>query len=55
MCSDSPTQPPAFEATVIADTVTVVLRGEFDLTSAEFLSGHLERIRETGRAGSSST
>lgn len=48
MCSDSPTQPPAFDATVIADTVTVMLRGEFDLTSAEFLSAHLERIRETG-------
>ena len=26
-------------------TITVVLRGEFDLTSAEFLSGRLERIR----------
>jgi anti-anti-sigma factor len=48
MCSDLPAQPRAFEATVTGGTVTVVLRGEFDLSSAELLSGRLERIRETG-------
>ena len=31
---------------MIGGTVIVVLRGEFDLTSEGFLSGHLERIRE---------
>jgi anti-anti-sigma factor len=31
---------------VSGDTVTVELRGEFDLASAGFLSGRLERIRQ---------
>jgi anti-anti-sigma factor len=29
------------------ETVTVVLRGEFDVTSEGFLSGRLERIRQS--------
>jgi anti-anti-sigma factor len=39
-------EPPVFEATVSGETVTVVLRGEFDITSRDFLSDRLERIRE---------
>ena len=46
MCAELPAQPPAFEVTVTRETVTVVLRGEFDLTSAGFLSANLQRIRE---------
>lgn len=48
MCSELPTPPPAFEATAVAGTVVVVLRGEFDLTSAGFLSDRVERVRESG-------
>jgi anti-anti-sigma factor len=47
MDSKLPAQPLAFEATVTGDTVTIVLRGEFDLTSAAFLSGRLARIQES--------
>jgi anti-anti-sigma factor len=45
MCAEPPAQPPAFEATAIDATVTVVLRGEFDMTCEDSLSAHLERIR----------
>ena len=45
MCAEPLTQPPAFEATATGAAVTAVLRGEFDMTSEGFLSGHLERIR----------
>jgi len=41
-------QPPVFEATVLGTTVTVVLRGEFDVSSEDFLSGQLELIRQSG-------
>jgi anti-anti-sigma factor len=44
--AEPPAQPPVFEATATGGTVTVVLRGEFDMTSEGFLSGRLERIRE---------
>jgi anti-anti-sigma regulatory factor len=37
-----------FEATVALDTVTVVLGGEFDITSQGFLSGRLDQIRRAG-------
>jgi anti-anti-sigma factor len=37
-----------FDATVLGGTVTVVLRGEFDVTNEDVLSGQLERIREKG-------
>jgi|1186.fasta_scaffold57948_2 anti-anti-sigma factor len=47
MDSKLPAQPLAFEATVTGDTVTIVLRGEFDITSAAFLSGRLARIQES--------
>jgi anti-anti-sigma factor len=39
-------RPPVFEAVVTGDTVTAVLRGEFDVTSAGLLHGYLLRIRE---------
>jgi anti-anti-sigma factor len=48
VCAESSSQPPVFEATLTDGTATVVLRGEFDVTSADFLSGQLERIRDSG-------
>jgi anti-anti-sigma factor len=45
MGAEFPARPPAFEATAARQTVTVVLRGEFDVTSEAFLSSRLERIR----------
>jgi anti-anti-sigma factor len=45
MCAEPPAQGPAFEATANGATVIVVLRGEFDVTSGDLLSGQLERIR----------
>jgi anti-anti-sigma factor len=47
VCAEPFKQPPVFEATVLGATVTVVLRGEFDVTSEDFLSGQLERIRQS--------
>ena len=47
MCAEPPTRLPALETTATGAAVTVVLRGEFDLTSADFLSGYLARIRAT--------
>lgn len=44
-------EPPCFESTATSGTVTVVLRGEFDVTSEDCLSAHLERIRATGPRG----
>jgi anti-anti-sigma factor len=41
-----PARPPVWEETVTGGTVTVVLRGEFDVTSEDFLSAGLERIRQ---------
>jgi anti-anti-sigma factor len=38
------TEPPVFEATMSGETVIIVLRGEFDVTSEAFLSARLERI-----------
>jgi anti-anti-sigma factor len=46
MCADLPAQAPVFEETVTGGTVTVVLRGEFDVTSEDFLSARLARIRQ---------
>jgi anti-anti-sigma factor len=45
VCAEPLTQPPAFEATATGAAVTVALSGEFDITSEDFLSAHLERIR----------
>jgi anti-anti-sigma factor len=42
----TPPAPPAWEETVTGGTVTVVLRGEFDVTSEDFLSARLERIHQ---------
>lgn len=44
MSAEPPDQPPAAEAVVTGQTVTVVLRGAFDATSAGFLPGRLEQI-----------
>jgi anti-anti-sigma factor len=38
--------PPVFEATATGETVTVTLRGEFDLTSEGFLADRLGQIRD---------
>jgi anti-anti-sigma factor len=46
MCADLPAQTPVFEETVTGGTITVVLRGEFDMSSEDFLSARLERIRQ---------
>jgi anti-anti-sigma factor len=46
MSAEPPARPPVFEEIVTGGTVTVVLRGEFDVTSQGFLSARLERIRE---------
>ena len=46
VCAESSPWPPAFEAVVTGETVTVVLRGDFDVTSSGFLHARLERIRE---------
>jgi anti-anti-sigma factor len=48
MRAESPVPPLALEATVTGETVTVALRGEFDVTSRDFLSARLERIRASG-------
>ena len=47
MCAEPPARLPALEATATGAAVTVVLRGEFDMTSADLLSGYLARIRAT--------
>jgi anti-anti-sigma factor len=46
VCAAPPAQPPGFEAVVTGETVTVVLRGELDVTVEGFLCGRLSRIRE---------
>ncbi|MGA8464062.1 MAG: STAS domain-containing protein [Trebonia sp.] len=46
MCAAPSAQPPIFEAAVTGETVTVVLRGELDVTIEGFLNGRLLRIRE---------
>jgi len=47
VCAEPPARLPALEATATGAAVTVVLRGEFDMTSADLLSGYLARIRAT--------
>ena len=46
MCIEPSARPPVFDAVVTGETVTAVLRGEFDVTSAGLLHGYLLRIRE---------
>jgi anti-anti-sigma factor len=46
MCAELPAPPPVVEETVTGETATVVLRGEFDVTSEDFLFACLERIRQ---------
>jgi len=45
MSAEPPLQLPVFEATVNSGIITVVLRGEFDLTSEDFLAANLEQVR----------
>jgi anti-anti-sigma factor len=47
VCAEPPTWPSALETTAIAGTVTVVLRGEFDMTSRDLLAGYLAQITRT--------
>jgi anti-anti-sigma factor len=42
----APSAQPVFEAVVTGETVTVLLRGELDVTSERLLYGRLSRIRE---------
>jgi anti-anti-sigma factor len=51
MCAELPVRPPGFEETVTGGTVIVVLRGEFDVTSEDFLSARLQRIRQARPRG----
>ena len=46
VCAAPPAEPPVFEAVLTGATVTVVLRGELDVTIEGFLYGRLSRIRE---------
>lgn len=45
MSAEPPEQPPTLETTVTGDTITVVLCGEFDPASEDFLAGFLEQVR----------
>jgi anti-anti-sigma factor len=47
VCAEPPTRPPALETIAIGGLVIVVLRGEFDVTSGDLLTGQLERIRRS--------
>jgi anti-anti-sigma factor len=46
MCAAPSAQPPFFEAIATGETVTVVLRGELDVTSEDFLYSRLSQVRE---------
>jgi anti-anti-sigma factor len=43
---EPPAEPPGFTVTVAGETVTVVLRGELDVTSEDFLTDRLARVRQ---------
>jgi anti-anti-sigma factor len=43
--TELPVEPPGFTVTVTGGTVTVVLSGELDVTSAAFFSGRLAHVR----------
>jgi len=43
--TEPPAEPPGFIVTVTGETVTVVLSGEFDVTSEDFLTSRLARVR----------
>ena len=45
MHTEPPAEPPGFIVTVTGETVTVVLSGEFDVTSEDFLTSRLARVR----------
>jgi anti-anti-sigma factor len=47
MYAQPPVPPAVFEASASGGTVTVMLRGEFDMTSEGFLADRLERIRDS--------
>jgi anti-anti-sigma factor len=42
---EPPAEPPGFTVTITGETVTVVLSGEFDVTSEGFLTSGLARVR----------
>ncbi len=42
---EPPAEPPGFIVTVTGETVTVVLSGELDVTSEDFLTDRLARVR----------
>ena len=46
MHTELPAEPPGFTVTVTGETVTVVLSGEFDLTSEGFLTSCLAGVRQ---------
>ena len=43
---EPPAEPPGFTVTMTGETATVVLRGELDVTSEDFLTDRLARVRE---------
>jgi anti-anti-sigma factor len=43
--TEQPAEPPGFTVNVTEGTVTVVLSGEFDVTTEEFLTSRLARVR----------
>ena len=45
MDTEPSAEPPGFTVVVTAETVTVVLSGEFDITSEGFLTSRLARVR----------
>ena len=46
MHPDAPAEPPGFTVTVTGERVTVVLSGEFDVTSEDYLTERLARVRQ---------
>ena len=45
MYNEPPAEPPGLTVTVTGETVTVVLSGELDATSADFLTSRLAHVR----------
>ena len=43
---EPPPEPPGFTVTITGETVTVVLSGELDVTSEDFLTNRLARVRQ---------
>ncbi len=43
---EPPAEPPGFTVTITGETVTVTLSGELDVTSEDFLTNRLARVRQ---------